>query len=496
MPLHAKAAAAPPQGFVTRLSIGSPVLISATLVTAVLLSGCSLAPRGTREEAERVARAGRPYEPRFEDRVLPEIPAEPTWQDVLHRAFLANGELEASYFQWRAAFERIDIASAWPNSNIALGYSYALGPGQMKTFDRMTFSGGFDSMQNLSFPTKVAQAGKVALDEARASGERFRAAKFDLQKRVLTAWADYSFLAEQARIQTDQVTLTKAALSTATSRVQAGGTQDDLLRAGVAYRTTEDALQTTEAELKAARATLNGLLAREPDAALPPPQLPTPRTIPIDDARLLAVAVEQNPELAALSHNVEGRTDALERARQEWIPDINPFVSFTGSITQVVGATVMLPTTIKQIEGGIREADAMLKASDAMLRQSKRDKAGVFVATLVLLRDAERQAGLFERTVVPTTEQIVTTVLQRYSAGSASYLDLLDAQRTLLESRLVVARARAMRESRLAELEALMGADIEMLTTSTAESKPSHMHNQLPVGSASTTSMTEAAHDH
>lgn len=451
-----------------RHSPGHPAtrIVAATgaVLIVAALGGCSLTPKGAKEEGARLSAAGERYEKPFEQRTLPEIPAEPSWRDVLHSAFLANGELEASYFEWKAAYERIDIAAAWPNSNISLGYSYALGPGQMKTFDRMTFSGGIDSMKNLSFPTKVAKAGEVALDEARASGERFRAAKFDLQRRVLTAWADYAFLAARDRIQADQVTLTKAAIDTARARIQAGGVQDDLLRAGVAHRTAEDALRTTEAELKVSRAALNGLLAREPDAPLPTPRsVSDPRPLPSDDALLLAVAVDQNPELAALSRGVEGRADALERARLEWIPDINPFVSFTGGIAQVVGASVVLPTTIKQIEGGIREADAMLKASDAMLRQSKREKTATFVATLVLLRDAERQAALFERTVIPATEQIVATVRQRYSAGSASYLDMLDAQRTLLESQLVVARARTTREIRLAELEALMGADIETL---------------------------------
>ena len=436
-------------------------------LAAAAMSGCALTPEGAREEQVRLKAAGEHYEKPFAQRMLPEIPTEPTWRDVLHRAFLANGELEAAYFEWRAAFERIGIAAAWPNSNIALGYSYAFGQGQMKTFDRMTFTGSIDTMKNLSFPAKVAQTGLVALDEARAAGERFRAAKFDLQRRVLTAWGDYALLAEQARIRNEQVALAKAALDTARSRVQAGGVQDDLLRADVAYRTAQDAAAVVESELIASRSALNGLLAREPDAPLARPRsTPEPRSLP-EDSRVLAAAVDQNPELAALARSVEGRADALERARLEWIPDINPFVSFTGSIVQVLGASVVLPTTIRQIEGGIREADAMLKTSEAMLRQSKRDKTASLVATLVLLRDAERQAALFGTAVLPAAERVVTTVRQRYSAGSASYLDLIESQRALLESRLVVARAKAMREKRLAELEALIGADIETLSAPT-----------------------------
>lgn len=42
-----------------------------------------------------------------------------------------------------------------------------------------------------------------------------------------------------------------------------------------------------------------------------------------------------------------------------WIPDLNPSFAFTGNISQALGATVMLPTTIAELRGGIREAEAM-----------------------------------------------------------------------------------------------------------------------------------------
>ncbi len=460
--------------------------------------GCSFAPPGTDAEKNRLADVGERYEPPFEQRSLPEVPAEPAWPDLLHRAFMANGEVEAAYFEWKAAVERIGIASAWPNSRIMLGYSYALGPGQMKTFDRMTFSAGIDTMANLSFPSKTAQDGKIALDEARAAGERFRIAKFALQEGLLSAWADHALLAERIRIQRQHVALLRLTLDTARTRVQAGGPQEDLLRAEVGLRMAEDALRAAESELAASRAMLNGVLAREPDAPLvPPPSLPPARAVPADDAMLLAAAADRNPELAALGRGVEGRADALERARLEWIPDINPSIAFTGGVAQIIGATVVLPTTIRQIEGGIREAESMLRASEATLRQGRRDKAAMVVATLVNLRDAERQAALFESTIIPATARVATTVRERYAAGQASYLDLIDAQRAVLDTRLVFAQARTMREKRLAELEALIGLDVETLgsTPGAISLNAANTANPTPPGEPGAND-TETDHDH
>ena len=124
---------------------------------AIALGGCALIPKGTTEERARLESVAPRYEPPVTERELPELPAEPTWQDVLHRAFLANGELEAAYFEWNAAYERIEVASTYPNTNVALGYTYTLSSENMKTFDRMTFSAGFDGMEiDLVFQSRLA----------------------------------------------------------------------------------------------------------------------------------------------------------------------------------------------------------------------------------------------------------------------------------------------------------------------------------------------------
>ena len=205
------------------------------------------------------------------------------------------------------------------------------------------------------------------------------------------------------------------------------------------------------------------MLGRPADATLNPPQHIEQRLIPADDSELLAVAVDHNPELAALAHQVEGRGDVLELARLQWIPDINPSLVFSGSIAQAVGATIALPTTIGEIRGRIEEARGMLRAAEAQFRQAQYERGSAFVAALLMLRNSERQADLFERTIVPATEQIVETTTTSYSSGNATYLELIDSQRSLLESRQGLIEARATREKKLAEVEALAGVDLETI---------------------------------
>lgn len=449
-----------PRGWTRCKALGLRVALGALLAPA----GCSFTPPGTGREQSRLAAANRSYSTPFERRNLPALPPEPTWRDVLHRAFLASGELEALYFDWKAALERVPIAAAYPNTNLMVGYSYAFSSESMKTFDRMTFSAGFDTMENLSLPPKVAQAARVALDEARTAGERFRAAKFDLQQRVLSDWTDYALLAEKNRLQREQVSLLRLMLETAPTRLRAGGSSNETLQLQIALHTAENDLNNTQAELAAAGAGLAAMLALPPQSPPPPPAaLPEQRPLPAGDDALLVLATERNPQLSVLARQVQGRRDALELARLQWLPDINPSLAFTGGVMQVIGIGVMLPTTFDEIRGTIAESRAMLRASQAMLRQTRQDQAAAFVATLIALRNSERQVSLLQIQILPLAQRLLENLRRAYATDSAGFTEVLDAQRMLIDLRLAISEVRAEREKLLAQIESLTGTDIETL---------------------------------
>jgi outer membrane protein TolC len=462
------------RSFVSRIAVSATVVVS--------LSGCVLAPRETADEHSRLKAAGTDhgYETPVEERSLPDLPAQVTWQDVLRRAFLANGDLEAAYFEWKAALERIPQVANWPNTNIAPSFSYMFSGERMKAFDRTTVNVGFDPMENLSFPTKTAQAGKVALSEAQAAGRRFEAKKFQIQQKVLTAYLDLVLHEEKLRIQRDNVSLLKLLSDTAADRVRAGGNRQDLLKSQTEHRLAQNVLTTMEAEHMAMRAMINGMLARDPDADFRlSPSLPAPRPIPADDARLIAAATDNNPELGALAAQVRGRKDALELARMAYIPDINPIAAFTGGVSQVIGAMVVLPTTLPEIRGRINESRAVLRSTEAMLRQARSDRAAGFVAALYTLRNSERQATFLEQQVLPQAQQVLDSARQAYATGTGSFIDLIDSRRTLLDIRLLIAEQKIEREKRLAELETLAGVDVETLGTS-ATQPATRPHDEVP----------------
>lgn len=450
------------------------------VLLTLFVGGCVLAPPETRQEQRRMEAAGVPYEPPIEQRKLLELPAPATWRDVLHRAFLANGELASAYFEWKAALARVPQAAGYPNTRLAPSFGYMFSPARMKSFDRLTVTTSVDPMSNLVFPTKVATAGRQALAAAQATGKRFEATKFDLQRRVLDGYLGLMLMEELIRIQQRNVELLNTLTRTAADRLQAGGSQQDLLRAQTQYRLAQNELVNMDAQHHVMRAMLNGMLVIPAHTEIQlPATLPPPRPIHADDSRLIALAVENNPDLARLARESGGRQNALELAQQSYIPDINPFAAFTGGASQMIGAVLILPTTIPQIQGSIAEARAMLRSSQEMLRQARSDKTANFVAALYVLRNSERQGQLFERDILPLAEQASAATRQAYATGTGTFTDVIESERTALEVRRMIAESRIERERRLAELEQLAGVDIETLAApTTADSRQSATHQR------------------
>ena len=462
-------------------------------VAVVLLSGCVMKPKGAPEMEKALEKAGEPYVKPFEKRTLPELPQPAEWRDVLYRGLLANGEVESAYFEWSAAVQRITEQGAWPNSNVQLGADYQITPSNMKAWDRTTLSLGFDSAMNLSAPIKIRKQAQVAYQAADEAAERFRAAKFKVQRQILTQYLDLARMQEQVRIQQENLKLLKLLVQNAKSRVQAGAPQQDLLKAQLELRSAEAMLQGDQAQVSSMRAMLNGMLSRDAQAPLVlPTALPAPRELLATDDRLIAMAVDGNPELAALAAQVRGRSNAIELAKMKYIPDISPNFTNTGDISRSIGAMVVLPTTIPLIEATIRETQAMLRSSQAMLRQTRSDRAASFVATLYILRNDEKQHELFEARIMLAAREVLRSARAAYSSGSVGYVELVEAQRTVLNVQLQIVNLYVDREKRLAELEELAGVDMETLAGKAA-TRPTTMPATMPAIQSTTMPTTQPA---
>jgi outer membrane protein TolC len=137
-----------------------------------------------------------------------------------------------------------------------------------------------------------------------------------------------------------------------------------------------------------------------------------------------------------------------------------PGVDGSGDDALAASITVTLPLRRNRYDAAVREAEAAVAQEqskrDAQLNRVQADT----VTALFQLRDAERQLALYETTLLPRAQESLLATQRAYSAGNASFADLIDTQRILLDFELSCARAITDQNQARIVLEQLSGRSL------------------------------------
>ena len=107
----------------------------------------------------------------------------------------------------------------------------------------------------------------------------------------------------------------------------------------------------------------------------------------------------------------------------------------------------------------MREAEERLAAARSHRFAEEDELVARADAILYEWRDADRRAALYDSALLPKAVQSLEATMTAYQTGRGRFLDVIDAQRTLLDFELELARARADRGRSAASLEAITGTD-------------------------------------
>ena len=440
-------------------STGGGRRVAALCAIAALIgfSGCTVHPPGELAERRAATDAGKTLILSSPDQGLPTLSDNPTPAELVHYALLSSAELEQRYWEWRSAIEQIP-QDGTQATNLSISLSSMISKGTL-SWDRTIISAGNDPMADIVLPQKLSVAAKRALENARAAGLRFHKSQLELRSKVISAYADYALTAELIRLEQSNASLLQTSVMVVEARNRAGAaSQQDLLKAQNELDLSHNDISNMQSQLPALRAAVNALLSRPPSAPLAIPQsLPDSRPLSISDDELLDRASRENPELQALAREIRGKKNSIELARLQYLPDfsLSAGTDLAGLTQTILGSLTVPLLRYQAIDAAVAQAQANLRATEASRRQMRNDLAAQVVMDLSIIRDADRQLALFDQTIVPRTNQMVTLTRSAYELGQANLLDLLDSQRSLIAIERLVANLRVMREKRLVDLEAL-----------------------------------------
>ena len=403
-----------------------------------------------------------------EGETKPALGKQPTLAECLEFAAHNNAGLKAAHERWRAAVLRIPAARSLPDPRLSYGYfarsvETRVGPQQHK----------LGAAQTLPWFGKRRLRGEIADSEAQALYEAAEAAKLKLFHRVRHTWHELAYLRRAIEITENNIRLLKDLEGVAQTKVQGGAGLAGVASAQVELGKLEDRRLTLLDLRKPLAARLNAALGRATDAPVPWPKVGESDARQFNEAQLLEWLGETNPELRGMEFEVIGSQKAVELARKNYKPDLTFGVDYTqtdrrgvaglsGDGKDPVMATISIniPLWRKKQDASLRAAESRREASLA----ARSDRESLLRADLKMalhrFRDAERKIDLYRDTLTPLAEQSLSVAQQSWEAGKTDFLNVIDAERQLLEFRLQYERARASREQCAAEIEMLVGREL------------------------------------
>jgi outer membrane protein TolC len=385
-----------------------------------------------------------------------------TLPQILELAERENAEVLAARKRWEAAQKEAVQAATLDKPRLDLERMYAPAGGN-------TISGAQEKnvavTQEVPFPTTLYLRRSRAAKDALIAEQGYRAKLREVRAKASAAYADLFFAYKGAEIFNENVEIMRRFSKVAESRYASGhSSQLDALKAQVELTKMLNMTLEVERERQTAEAMLDALLNRDAQTPLPAPADPQPEAFTAKLADLETTAISHRPELRQAFLGVERARTSLSLARSEFLPDFMLQYrwrkdSMRGNSNDAV-LGLSLPLWFWKPAAMAAQARAEKEAADADLQAAKVGTSSELKAAFIGAQTAGRLAEVYRTSLLPQAREALNVAEAGYQANTIGFLDLLDAQRSLLDSRLEYYRYASEYQRKLAELERVVGQEI------------------------------------
>ena len=193
-----------------------------------------------------------------------------------------------------------------------------------------------------------------------------------------------------------------------------------------------------------------------------------------------ALALANRPEVLSAARKIEAAKARLEAAQREWIPEPSLRVEASRyndagqAVSEVMaGVSVNIPwLNRRKYKAAIEEAKQMKAGAEYELEAARNETLGLVRDTLTKAETYHHHVELFRDRILILARQNASATRLAYETDKTSFLNLIDAQRTLQEVEGMYWSHLAEYLSALAELESVVGADPTTAHHSEHKSQP------------------------
>ena len=422
------------------------------LVAAIAIPRSAAAEAPAQQEIT-IATGSAPLMPA--DRIAAGAPAP--LRSLLEEVLGRNPDLASAAARARAAEQKIPQARSLPDpmASIApflMSPETRVGPQQamMSLAQRLPWFGKLGLREQAAFYGAAAARADL---EAKRLAIVTEAQRLYYELAFLEAWDEAVRLDRETLLHYEELARQRYAagsgLQQAVVKLQAEATKDDSRLLEIANRRATIA------------SSINALRDLPDGAPLEKIHLPDGNLVAPELERWRRAALGARPEMTRVEAELGQARTMVELAKKEYEPDFTVGLTYTivgprqdvdagmappdgnGDDVFGVSAGVNLPIWRERLEAGVEEAIQRRNAAEEMRRGVVASIDAALAELSQRIELTHRQIELFENVLLVQAEQSLRSAEAAYGAGNLGALDLLDAQRILLDVRTSTARARA-----------------------------------------------------
>lgn len=400
-----------------------------------------------------------------------------TLKDALSLALRHNPELEAFNKEIRALEGAIQQAGLLRNPELSVNVDNVGNMGNGQRFNPGITPTIKETVEQQDVIVRISQlielGGKRAARVHAASlGQDlalkdYETKRLELIARVANVFTEVLAGQEQLKLAEESQRLAQQVVDTVRKRVQAGKVPPiEETKVGIAFSTTRVALQQAQRELAAARKRL-ALLWGDSSPEFGKALGDLHSTVILPSYGELVEHTLSGPIADRARKGIDHRKALLEVEQTQRVPNVTISGGMikhweSGGTTGVVGISMPLQLFDRN-QGNLREAyQRVNKALDEQMATELRLKAELAQA-YEALSAAQNEIGILQREILPAAKSAFEVTSKGYELGRFSFLEVLDAQRTLFQNQLLHVRALANHLRLVNEIERLAGGPIDGL---------------------------------
>jgi outer membrane protein TolC len=373
----------------------------------------------------------------------------------------------------QAASNRIEQNSNFPDPMLTLGFANL--PVNSFSFTQEPMTGKIVGLsQTFPFPGKLSEQADVNRKDVDIVEEEILDAKNEIRKNVIKNYNELLYIRKAIDIANSskdllnniaEVVRTKYSVSTAS--------QQNLLKVELEITNISEKIEDLKSKESSQLSILNALLLRNADSQIATTEFPGIDFQSFTLTALVDSAMKYRPFLEGIKEAKQKEVLKQSLAKYDYYPNFNLSLqySFRDKIERTNTPlddffTVMVGISLPLNYGGkitskVEETESMQKLYDEQYNMSLQVLKSSFGSSIAKLKSLKQRIKLIEEGSLIQANENLKTTLTSYQVGQVDFLNVIDAQNSLLKIENDLYRLKTDYLNEIAELEFLTGTELK-----------------------------------